>query len=395
MYFSVYDVNLVSLITKRLSQILKMSLEFNKLNKIITESEEEIINSFVLTIEMRDVYTKGHSQRVAFYARRISQRLGLNRKFVDKVYIAGLLHDIGKIGIPDTVLMKPSKLSNVEYEMIKYHSVLSYEIVNQFRSLKDLKTISKMVRHHHERCDGKGYPDGLLCDKISKGARILAIADVFDALTTSRPYRNAYSPEEAMKIMINDKGHFDDRILKEVLNVLMVSFSEAIKLGEGSLIPKAFDEYKRKFSHVDALTGLLTRHVLLVRLREMLGSGELFRVFMIDVKSMDGINIECGNMVGDALLIRIADELKKLKNFGCTHFSRYGGDSFVFVCKSNFEKVSEFLSKLPFLVLKDIECPKNISFTIAHADSNEAKDAQHLIVLLRSRKNFISHGKYK
>ncbi len=392
MHFSVYDVNLVSLITRRLSQILKMSLEFGKLNKIITESEEDIINSFVLTIEMRDVYTKGHSQRVAFYAKRIAQKLGLNRKFVDKVYIAGLLHDVGKIGIPDAVLMKPSKLSDVEYEMIKYHPVLSYEIVSQFKSLKDLKTIAKMVRHHHERCDGKGYPDGLLCDEISKGARILAIADVFDALTTSRPYRDAFSPEKAIEIIMNDEGHFDKVIFSRTLNVLKISFEEATKLGESSLIPKAFDEYKRKFSHVDSLTGLLTRSALLDRLCKMFEGGEFFRIFMVDVKGMDGINIECGNLAGDMLLVNVADKLKELKSYGCKHFSRYGGDSFVFVCNNKFQKIGEFLGELSSVILNDIECPKKLSFTIAHADSNEVKDAQHLITLLRSRKNFISHG---
>jgi len=395
MHFSVYDVNLVSLITKRLSQILKMSLEFGKLNKIITESEEDIINSFVLTIEMRDVYTKGHSQRVAFYAKRIAQKMGLNSKFVDKVYIAGLLHDVGKIGVPDVVLMKPSKLSDVEYEMIKYHPVLSYEIVSQFKSLKDLKTIAKMVRHHHERCDGKGYPDGLLCNKISRGARILAIADVFDALTTSRPYRDAFSPERAIEIMVNDEGHFDEAILGKVLNVLKNSFDEAMKLGETSLIPKAFDEYKRKFSHVDSLTGLLSRSALLDRLNKMFDAGEYFRIFMVDVKSMDGINIECGNIAGDMLLIKIADKLKDLRKYGCKHLSRYGGDSFVFVCSNNLKNVSEFLNELSYVILKEIECPKKFSFTIAHADSNEVEDAQRLITLLRSRKNYISHGTHK
>ncbi len=391
MYFSLYDVNIVKLITKRLFQLLSMSFEFSRLSKVVTENEEEIINSFVMTIEMRDVYTKGHSQRVAFYAKRIAHKLGLNKKFADKIYVAGLLHDVGKIGVPDAVLMKPSKLSNVEYEMIKYHPVLSYKIVDQFKSLKDLKTIAKMVRHHHERCDGRGYPDGLMCEKISKGARILAVADVFDALTTSRPYRRAFEPKRAIEIMLSEEGHLDKKILNRALDVLVDSFEEAIELGESSLIPKAFDEYKRKFSHIDSLTGLLTRSTLLRKLDDLIKGGNGFRAYMVDVKGMDSINIECGSEKGDMLLIKVADTVKNLSELGCKYFTRYGGDSFVFVCESRLSSVDSFLLNLADRVKKIVNCPKNLRFTTVHIDSKEVGSTQELILLLRKRKNLLSH----
>ncbi len=392
MYFSLYDVNIVKLITKRLFQMLSLSFEFSKLSKVITENEEEIINSFVLAIEIRDVYTKGHSQRVAFYAKKIAQKLGLNKKFADKIYVAGLLHDVGKIGIPDVVLMKPSRLSDVEYEMIKYHPVLSYEIVNQFKSLKDLKTIAKMVRHHHERCDGEGYPDGLTCDKIIKGAKILAVADVFDALTTSRPYRKAFEPKKAIDIMLSEEGHLDEKILNRALGILIDSFEEAIKIGESSLIPKAFDEYKKKFSHVDSLTGLLTRSALLMRLNDLIRTGDAFRTYMVDVKGMDSINIECGSEKGDVLLIKVAETIKNLSELGCEHFTRYGGDSFVFVCKNRFENVDGFLADLHSRVKELVSCPKNLRFTSVYVDSKEIGSTQELILLLRKRKNLLSHS---
>ena len=394
-YFSIYDVNMVRLVTKRLMEIIKTTVEFGRLRQILTESEEEIINSFVLTIEMRDVYTKGHSQRVAFYAKRIAVKMGLNPKFIDKVYAAGLLHDIGKIGIPDFVLLKPSKLSNVEYEMIKYHPILSHKIVSQLKSLSDLKTIATIVRHHHERCDGNGYPDGLVCSEISRGARILAIADVFDALTTSRPYRGAFTPDEAIEIMSKDYNHFDNKILTKVTQLLKESFEVAQKLGEESLIPKFFNEFKMRFSHIDSLTGLLSRSVFLKKVDELILKGDKFKLYMIDVKNMDLINIKCGNEAGDLILIKTAELIKGLSNYGCEYFARYGGDSFVFVVREKNrleedEKIVEFLESLPDKILEDVGCVKSFVFTVVNLDSSLGKNALHLVYLLRKKKNYMS-----
>ncbi len=395
MFFSLYDVSIVKLIARRLIQTLKMALTVSKLKKVLTESEEEIINSFVLTIEMRDIYTKGHSQRVAFYARQIAENLGLKRDFAERVYTAGLLHDIGKIGIPDSVLMKPSKLSAVEYSMIKYHPVLSYEIVKQLKSLKDLKAIAKMVRQHHERCNGKGYPDGLPCKKIVKGAKILSIADVFDALTTSRPYRKAFSPDEAIDIMFKDGDHFDKYLLDKSVNILKSNFALAIKIGEESIIPKAFDDFRKKFASIDPLTGLLLRGAFLKRVDELLLRKADFFIYMIDVKNMDFINIKCGNDVGDLILMRSARFLKELSDSGCKYFSRYGGDSFVFVIESDLyskhkKYIDRFLINLPEKVLREVDCPETLSFTIAQVSSKEAASAQELVFILRTKKNLMS-----
>ena len=395
MFFSLYDVNIVRLIARRLIQTVKMVLTVSRLRKILTESEEEIINSFVLTIEMRDVYTKGHSQRVAFYARRIASALGLKKDFIDKVYTAGLLHDIGKIGVPDSVLMKPSKLSEIEYSMIKYHPVLSYEIVRQLKSLSDLKSIAKMVRHHHEKCNGKGYPDGLPCEKIIKGAKILSIADVFDALTTSRPYRKAFSPNKAIEIMLDDVGHFDRKLLINSIKILKDSFRLAIGLGDESFIPRAFDEFRKRFASIDPLTGLLLRSVFLKRVDELLSEERDFYIFMIDVKNMDFINIQCGNEIGDLILMRSARLLKELSSLGCEYFARYGGDSFVFVVEANLyaknrKDIDEFLLSLPAKVLSQISCPDAFTFTVAQVHSKEGASAQELVFLLRTRKNLMS-----
>ncbi|WP_025209415.1 HD domain-containing phosphohydrolase [Hippea sp. KM1] len=392
--FSIHDVNIVNLLAKRLTRFIKTTKEFSHLLNIISSSEKEIINSFILTIEMRDVYTKGHSQRVAYYARNIAKALGYKEEFQEKVYIAGLLHDIGKISIPDSVLLKPAKLSEVEYEMIKYHAVMSYEIVRQFKSIKDLKDIAKMVRQHHERCDGSGYPDGITCKEITRGARILAISDVFDALTTSRPYRKSFSKEEAIKIMMAEKGHFDERILSKSKQILLSSYKEAEKLVSGSLIPKAFDDYKRRFSNVDHLTGLLNRGALLKKLDSMIDTHTPFCIYMIDVKNMDLINIRCGSDIGDLVLIKTSELLRQTEEYGVVLISRFGGDSFVLVKvnpknDTNKEKLERFLRLLGRRVSKTCNkdiLPKRIEYTVVSAESHEAETSNELIYILRKRK---------
>ncbi|WP_148226569.1 bifunctional diguanylate cyclase/phosphohydrolase [Hippea maritima] len=396
--FSIYDVNFVRLLAKRLTRFIRTVKEFSYLLNIISSSEKEIINSFILTIEMRDVYTKGHSQRVAYYARKIAQALGFSKEFVEKVYIAGLLHDIGKISIPDAILLKPDRLSRVEYEMIKYHSVMSYEIVRQFKSLKNLKEIAKMVRHHHERCDGNGYPDKLLCKNITKGARILAIADVFDALTTSRPYRKSFSKEDAIKIMAEDKGHLDEKIFSKVKNVLLESYAEAEKLVKDSLIPKVFDDYKRRFSNIDPLTGILNRSALLKSIDSMIDRGDSFKLYMVDVKNMDLINIRCGNKVGDMILVKTAEILKEAEKYSVVSIGRFGGDSFILIKSSkghdkSSKELKMFLENLSKRLKDSCDAgvlPKKIAFTVVSVDSSEAATSSELIFLLRKRKKVLS-----
>ncbi len=395
-HFSIYDVKFTEMIAKKLTNYISSAKRLSKLKNIITKSEEDIINSFILTIEMRDVYTKGHSQRVAFYAKRIAQNLKLKQKLTEKIYVAGLLHDIGKISIPDSVLLKPSTLSKIEYEMIKYHPVLSYELVNKFKSLEDLQRISKMVRQHHERCDGGGYPDSLSQKQITIGARILAIADVFDALTTSRPYRNAFSPKKAIKIMKSERGHLDNKIFIRSIDVLINSFQEAKAVGNKSIIPKAFDSYKKKFADIDPMSGLLKRSAFILEIDAMLRSGIPFKLYLIDIKSTDLLNIKYGNEFGDKLIIQTAETLSELKQYNnIKALSRIGGDSFMFAAlyneqTDNFEKIDNYLSNLPQLVknrFKDIKnFPSNLSFTVVTTDYTEGNSAIELIFASRKHK---------
>lgn len=158
------------------------------------DSADSVIMSLALTIEARDAYTNGHCQRLAGYACALGRSIGLGEEDVAALERGGFLHDVGKVGIPDAVLLKPGKLTDAEYELIKQHTVIGDRLCGGLRSLKRVRPI---VRHHHERLDGSGYPDGLEGEDIPVLAQIMGIADVFDAATTSRPYKPAAAIDRA------------------------------------------------------------------------------------------------------------------------------------------------------------------------------------------------------
>lgn len=165
------------------------------------ESAEEVILSLALTVEARDPYTEGHCQRLAGHATALGQDLSLADDDLAALYRGAYLHDVGKIGIPDAILQKPSKLTEAEFDLMKQHTVIGERLCGNLRSLGPVRSI---VRHHHERLDGTGYPDGLEGEELPLLAQIVSIADVYDAVTTTRPYRAAASPERAYEELKRD-----------------------------------------------------------------------------------------------------------------------------------------------------------------------------------------------
>ncbi len=163
----------------------------------------DVIVALVEAVEAKDPYTRGHTQRVAELSVLIGQDIGYSAEELKVLNQAAMLHDIGKIGIPDSVLNKPGKLTDAEFDLIKEHPARGHRIIQHARSLQ--REMSG-VRHHHERIDGSGYPDGLKGDEIPLDARIIAVADVFDALTSHRPYRAAWSVERALNIIDQEAG---------------------------------------------------------------------------------------------------------------------------------------------------------------------------------------------
>ena len=169
-------------------------------------------------LEAKDSYTRGHSERVAALSRRLASALGLSPAIVDTVGQAGLLHDIGKIGVPEAILRKPGSLSSEEWQIMRGHSVIGAQIVAPFEFFEGA---ARVIRHHHERWDGSGYPDGLMGEDIPLEARIVAVADVFDALTSERSYRPALTRDAARALLLQEAGRaLDATIVAELLETL-------------------------------------------------------------------------------------------------------------------------------------------------------------------------------
>lgn len=173
------------------------------------------LRAFAAAIDAKDPYTRGHSERVATFSRAIASRLGFSEELIEKVWIGALLHDVGKIGVDDRILKKVGVLTPDEYEQMKLHTVIGAEILSPIEQLKD---VLPAVRWHHESWNGRGYPDGLRGDQIPLFARIVAVADTFDAVTTNRPYQQAYDLQFAVDTITKLAGNrFDAKVVTAFL----------------------------------------------------------------------------------------------------------------------------------------------------------------------------------
>ena len=192
---------------RRLNAAYEQSLRYAEDVRDLYVSLQRSIGQSLLglanAIEAKDPYTRGHSERVGAWSRRIAARLGLPPADVETVGQAGLLHDIGKIGVPEPILRKRGTLDAAEWTVMRRHPVTGAQIVAPFEHLAGASVV---IRHHHERRDGSGYPDGLTGDSIPLGARIVSVADVFDALTSERPYRAARPRRAALEHLVSEAG---------------------------------------------------------------------------------------------------------------------------------------------------------------------------------------------
>jgi putative two-component system response regulator len=184
------------------------------------ESAENVLLALARVIEAKDPYTEGHVERVSRSARALGERLGLPRREVEMLAKAGFLHDIGKVGVRESVLLKPGLLTLEERKEIERHSVLGEEICRPLRSAANLLAA---IRHHHERIDGLGYPDGLAGNAIPVAARVLAIVDAFDAMTSDRPYRPGMGADEALAVLRRYAGKQWNAAMVEVFADLIES----------------------------------------------------------------------------------------------------------------------------------------------------------------------------
>lgn len=190
------------------------------LNESLEQANISLTESLVTALDARDPYSAGHSVAVAVYARDIAVEIGMSPQKVQRIYLAGLLHDVGKIAVPDAVLRKPAALTDEEFDEIKRHPVVGEQILAPSQHFHD---ILPAVRHHHERIDGKGYPDGLVEEEIPLDARIIAVADAYNAMTSERPYRDAMQPDLAMRILVQNQGLQHDPFLVGALRRVLDS----------------------------------------------------------------------------------------------------------------------------------------------------------------------------
>lgn len=195
-----------------------LSKEVEKKTKENEKLFFHVVSSLADAIDAKDTYTNGHSGRVAKYSKEIAKRYGYSEKQQSDIYMMGLLHDVGKIGVPDAVINKPARLSDEEYEIIKNHPVLGARIL---KNIKEMPTLANGARWHHEKYDGKGYPDGLHGEDIPEEARIIAVADAYDAMTSHRSYREPL-PQGIVReeIEAGTGTQFDPKFAKIMLEMI-------------------------------------------------------------------------------------------------------------------------------------------------------------------------------
>lgn len=190
-------------------------IENNALYQVFFNNLVDSLKSLIATIEARDFYTKAHSERVTKYSVRIAEVMGMGTEDIDTIRFGGYLHDIGKIGVRDTVLLKPGRLTEAEFEEIRQHAVIGDEIV---KPIKFFDRERVLIRHHHEHFNGSGYPDAASGEEIPTVARILAAADSFDAMTSNRPYRTARTRDFAVEELKRCSGtQFDPEVVRAFL----------------------------------------------------------------------------------------------------------------------------------------------------------------------------------
>lgn len=271
-----------------------------------TKLYEESMYALVHMMEKRDSYTAGHSKRVAEYSKMLVLALGYTYDDADYIYKAGMLHDIGKIEIPDAILLKPDTLTPQEYSLIKYHSEASFELLKH----EPFAVLSKVVLHHHEHYDGRGYPDGLVGDDIPFFSQVITVADAFDAMTTNRAYRKSLTRTEALAILEKESGkHFNPRIVKVAQKVF-----ETVQLPENTTqMPKdLLEEMRFSYYFKDQLTGHYNLNYLKFIFAHLdLCKNKMIRIDHLNCIDFTSFNKKYGWKKGDELLCSIAHVIKE------------------------------------------------------------------------------------
>lgn len=340
------------------------------------------------TVDAKDDYTKGHSMRVAAYSEILAQRLGWSEEEIQNIYYVAMLHDVGKIGVPDAVLNKPFRLTDVEFRLIKGHTIMGAEILKDFKMFPNVNVGAK---YHHERYDGKGYPEGLKGESIPLIARVIGLVDSYDAMTSNRVYRRRLSDDVVMEELKKGKGtQWDPELVDIFVELIEEGALEQAWMPEDDMASPIFGSEKifgtvmGNESIVDASTDYLTG-LLSKRKGELEVSASLRMrggcLMIIDLDRFKQINEEHGHLAGDYALKVTADILREVcsKDTVC----RTGGDKFLYYIEgvrnreTAVEKVNEILDAFAEKqkevdILKETQLSVGIS--ISGVDGNEYEE---------------------
>ena len=333
------------------SEVERQTAKAEERRKKMEEMSFQTVQALAGAIDAKDRYTKGHSSRVSEYAVMLARKAGWSDKDLDDLKYAGLLHDVGKIGVPDVVLNKPGRLSDMEFNVIKSHTVIGGDIL---KNITNVAYALEVARHHHERYDGKGYPDGLKGEDIPVMARITCIADSYDAMNSKRIYRNALPKDVIRQELIKGRGtQFDSEYLDIFLEMFdkgELDIEDKEETGSvtdnAAIIKRVFESaYDIGASNqMDALTGLPLRNHAENKIREKMvekpGS-----IILIDLDNLKKLNDLFGHIEGDSILKALGKLLTNLD--GVEVAARLGGDEFiVFTTKDTSEKLKTVLDSL-------------------------------------------------
>jgi putative nucleotidyltransferase with HDIG domain/diguanylate cyclase (GGDEF)-like protein len=273
----------------------------------INENYEKTLYSMVELIEQRDTYTAGHSKRVAHYSEMIAREMGYSEEECIKIHQAGILHDLGKIETPDSILLNPSKLNEIEYKLIQEHVSVSYKLL---RSIPMFEPLAKIVYQHHEHYDGSGYPNGCKSDEIEPLAHILIVTDAFDAMTTNRIYKSKKSINEAIEELNElSKKQFHPDVIKVASKILKdIEIDENIN----QLPQSKLEEERFAYFYSDRLSGAYNHNYLEIVLMKNHHESYLKNMLVFSINSFSSYNKLYGWSEGDKILQEFAKILIKM-----------------------------------------------------------------------------------
>jgi HD-GYP domain-containing protein (c-di-GMP phosphodiesterase class II) len=299
------------------------------------ENYRQVLFSMLDIIEKRDSYTAGHTRRVASYAVLVGQALKIEQSKLNILYEAAILHDIGKVSTPDTILLKPGRLTDDEYEVIKNHVQHSYDFLRRIPAFIEH---AEIVRHHHERYDGQGYPCGLRGNDIPLLSHILIIVDAFDAMSSSRLYQQKKNLEDALTELSNLSGaQFSPEVLEVAVPALR---KHGIIKSENDQLQDSLEKVRMAYYFQDSLTGLYNRSFL----GHVLAQKEVPQCcYFMNVTGFSTFNKNHGWLAGDKKLIEISQKLKRIYPDG-TLFRVFGCD-FLIVHADHHNTIKEKLTQ--------------------------------------------------